>query len=108
MAVAVVIPAVGNLSRADLRKDASMLAGTMRATYDAAALSGEHHRLVFELGQRVIHVEASPGTLRFGADSNALQESNEQQQESKKEGLSFAPWLGDDGIVSPDVLDSLK
>ncbi len=57
MAAAVVLPALSNIGRAELRSSAAKLAGTIRATYDAAALNGVPQRLVFVFDKHVVKVE---------------------------------------------------
>ena len=57
MAVAVVVPALSNVGRAELRTASAKLAGTIRATYDSSALNGVPYRLVLPLDKHVIKVE---------------------------------------------------
>jgi general secretion pathway protein H len=63
LAAAVVLPAVSNVSLAELRKSAGQVSGLVRSTYDKAALSGERYRIVFSPGTGAIKVErgSSPG-----------------------------------------------
>lgn len=49
LAAGVVLPAIGNVSRADLRKASSATASKIREAYDNAALSGLTWRLTFVL-----------------------------------------------------------
>lgn len=107
LAVAVVVPAVSNLSRAELRQTAGRLAGTIRATYDSAALSGETHRLVFDFESSMITVEATPGTLQFGESSSAFAAAAGAERE-KEVGASPAPWLGDKGVVSAQAWEQAR
>ena len=57
MAAAVIIPAVSGTSRAELRSKAGKVAGTVKATYDSAALEGRPYRIAFDFEQKVIRVE---------------------------------------------------
>jgi prepilin-type N-terminal cleavage/methylation domain-containing protein len=50
ISTAVVIPALGNITRADLRRTARGLSSTIRQAYDEAALSGQMQRIVFVVG----------------------------------------------------------
>ena len=67
LASAIVIPSVGNLFRANMRATAAKLAGTIRATYDSAALSGQHYRLVFVFNDPVVNVEVGQERTTGGA-----------------------------------------
>ncbi len=58
LAAAVVVPAISNVSRAELREAAAKLSGTLRATYDEAALTGRPYRLVLSPGKSTVKVEA--------------------------------------------------
>ena len=59
LAVSVVIPAVSNITRAEMRETAGILAGTVRSLYDQAALSGQTYRLVLNLEKNTISSEAT-------------------------------------------------
>ncbi|MBN1960896.1 MAG: type II secretion system protein [Deltaproteobacteria bacterium] len=58
LAAAVIVPMVGKTNIADLRSTAGKVAGTIRATYDQAALSGRKYRLVFDLTKQIIKIES--------------------------------------------------
>lgn len=51
ISTAVVIPALGNITRAELRRTARGLSSTIRQSYDEAALSGQMQRIVFVVGE---------------------------------------------------------
>ncbi len=72
MLTSIALPALNNISRAELRKTSRMLMGLIRATYDAAALSGRMHRIVFNLEESKIKVESTGETLAIDTESNAL------------------------------------
>jgi type II secretory pathway pseudopilin PulG len=57
LATAVVIPSLSKTSLAELRSTAGKVAGTVRATYDRAALGGRIHRLAFDFKTQTIKVE---------------------------------------------------
>lgn len=63
LAAAVVIPSLGQASRAELRSTAGKVAGTIRATYDSAALGGRSYRLAFDLDQQVVRVESDQSSV---------------------------------------------
>jgi len=68
----IALPALNNLSRAELRKTSRMLMGLIRSTYDSAALSGRMHRIVFNIEESKIKVESTGATLAIDTESNAL------------------------------------
>jgi general secretion pathway protein H len=57
LAAAVVVPAISKTSLGELRTTCAKVAGTVRATYDQAALNGKAHRLAFDLKAQVVKVE---------------------------------------------------
>lgn len=75
LAAAVVIPAVSNITRAELRATSSKVAGLIRSTYDAACLEGQIHRLTFDFEKSRIEVTATSQVLAFEPDSNVLAEA---------------------------------
>lgn len=58
ISTAVVIPALNNVTRADLRRSARGLSSTIRQSYDEAALSGQMQRIVFFVGEAHKNVDA--------------------------------------------------
>jgi len=75
LAAAVVIPAVSNLTRAELRATSSKVSGLIRSTYDMACLEGQVHRLTFDFEKRGIDMTATTQVLAFEPDSNVLAEA---------------------------------
>ena len=75
LAAAVVVPAVGNITRAELRATSSKVAGLIRSTYDMACLEGQIHRLTFDFEKRGIDMTATTQVLAFEPDSNVLAEA---------------------------------
>lgn len=59
LVAALVAPAASGFTRAELRTSSGKLAGTIRATYDAAAMTGQVHRLVFDVGKSVVKVQSA-------------------------------------------------
>ena len=69
---AVAVPSISNVTRLSLRKSSMMLAATIQATYDEAALTGDTHRLVFNFNESEIRVQQSAETFRLEPGTNAL------------------------------------
>lgn len=59
--LAIAVPSINAVTAAELKETTGMLQGLMRDTYARAALSGNSHRVVMDLGQRAYWVEASQG-----------------------------------------------
>lgn len=57
----VAVPSVNSLSGVELKKTTGLLQGLFRDTYSRAALSGNSHRIVFDLDNRAFWVEATTG-----------------------------------------------
>lgn len=66
LAAAVIVPALAGVSRAELRSAAGKLAGTVKATYDSAALGGRSYRLAFDFEHQTVRVEADTSSLSPG------------------------------------------
>ncbi len=72
LAAAVVIPAMNNMTRADLRSSASLTATVLRSAYAQAALTGLTHRLTFEAGKGTILMESTEEALHFDDKTGAM------------------------------------
>jgi type II secretory pathway pseudopilin PulG len=59
--VAVAVPTLNALTGAELKRSTGMLQGLMRDTYARAALSGNAHRIVFDLDMNTYWVEQTEG-----------------------------------------------
>lgn len=59
--LAIAVPSINAVTAAELKETTGMLQGLLRDTYARAALSGNSHRVVMDLGQRTYWVEASQG-----------------------------------------------
>jgi prepilin-type N-terminal cleavage/methylation domain-containing protein len=74
---AVMVPALGGTSRAELRRAAHKIGGTVRQTFNDAALNGRTKRMVFNIGEVVqgpaIVIETTDDILRFEGDTGALE-----------------------------------
>jgi prepilin-type N-terminal cleavage/methylation domain-containing protein len=79
LSAAVVIPAMNNISRADLRKAASGLASTIRSCYDNAALEGQTYRLTLVPGSDHVTLEATSAAISFDQAGGAVAAAQEQE-----------------------------
>lgn len=116
-----------NTGLVELRRASGQLAGTIRATYDAAALTGQTHRLAFVVGEpehasseedgetqavpsNVVRVEATEQVLSFDENSNPLVRSISRGGAGASLDLSslFFGELSDlDDIEPPSALNDL-
>lgn len=86
--VSVAIPAIGNVTRADLRQKAGQLAGAVRSMYGATALAGKSCRLVFDLDAGTYQSECAKGTITLSREGERSR--NGTREESKEEELLSA------------------
>jgi general secretion pathway protein H len=89
---AAVIYGVGALTGAKAKEASAELAGTIRALYDTAALSGKTCRLVFELPQKNdedgavrYHAECAKGAITAGADRVDEQRAAGKKDEKRRD-----------------------
>jgi len=59
--LAIAIPSINAVTAAELKKTTSIIQGTIRDTYARTALSGEAHRIVFDLEANAYWVERAEG-----------------------------------------------
>lgn len=81
LAVAVSVPAVSNISAAELRASSGKLCGLIRQTYNQAALEGQTHRIAFDFEKKKIVVSATEQVLAFEPDSNVLAEASKLHED---------------------------
>lgn len=103
---AAVVYGVGALTGARAKEASAELAGTIRALYDSAALSGKTCRLVFELPRKAsddetpvkYHAECAKAGITAGANREDDQRAAEKKErERKKESETrFRSLSGDD------------
>jgi type II secretory pathway pseudopilin PulG len=62
------LPMVRSMVKTDLRKDASSVAAALRGAYEMAAMSGVHHRVLFDLEAQTFQIQACPEEMRLKAD----------------------------------------
>lgn len=85
MVSAVMIPALGGVSRTELRRSARKVGGTIRQSFNDAALNGRTERMVFVLGEEsgaagAIMVEATDDILSFEGDTGALEVASDPNE----------------------------
>jgi type II secretory pathway pseudopilin PulG len=73
LAAMIVVPAVGNLTRADLRSAANGVASTVRYCYDQAAISGQTYRLTLTAGGRRLQIDATDAAVALGSLGESVQ-----------------------------------
>ena len=61
--LAIAVPSINAVTAAELKKTTGMLQGLMRDTYARAALSGQTHRILFDLEGQTFWVEATEGGI---------------------------------------------
>src|SRR5512137_1470545 len=83
--VAVAIPAVGNVTRAQLREKAGQLSGAIRSMYGATALAGRSCRLAFDLDAGSYQAECAKGTITLSREGERAR--NGQREASREEEL---------------------
>ncbi len=72
LAAAVVIPSIAKTRLAELRSNAAKVAGTVRATYDQAALGGRSYRIAFDVDKQQLRVEVDKSQVQGGKGLMAL------------------------------------
>ena len=83
--MAIAIPAVSNITRAQLRQKSGQLAGGLRSLYGASALRSATCRLVFDLDEGSYESECAKSTVRLSAEGEKSQ--NGKREKSKDEEL---------------------
>ena len=71
--LAIAIPAMSSVTRAQLRQRTGQLAGGMRALYGTAAISGRTCRLVFDLDAASYWSECAKGAVRLSREQERSQ-----------------------------------
>ncbi len=94
--LAVAIPAISAVTRAQLRQKSGQLAGAMRALYGAAAIGGHTCRLVLDLDANAYWSECAKGNVRLDREGErsqngarvATREEELLADTQQKEGMS--------------------
>ena len=76
---------ISAVDSARTREAAGKVSAAVRESFDRAALSGEMHRLVFEVGGSTLHLESATGLFALPAVSKDLGESREEQKRRLEE-----------------------
>lgn len=94
--MAVAIPALSAVTRAQLRQKSGQLAGGIRSLYGASAIAGHTCRLVLDLDANAYWSECAKGSVRLAREGERSQngarlstkEEELQQEAAGREGLS--------------------
>ena len=104
MMTAVAIPSLSSVTRLELRKQSRKLSGMVRATYNDAALTGDTHRILFDMESNSVKVQRSASTFQLEPGSNALVEAS-QTQTSFTAGLEQMLMSGEGESMFPSSDD---
>ncbi|MEM7588864.1 MAG: type II secretion system protein [Myxococcota bacterium] len=83
--MSVAIPTFNSYSGVNLRKSASQLQGVVQDVYNRSALSGETHRLVFDLDKQTFWVEFTPQQFLLPAEKQDQQQLKEAEQKAEEQ-----------------------
>ncbi|HEY6908394.1 MAG TPA: type II secretion system protein [Myxococcales bacterium] len=93
--LAVAIPALSAITRAQMRQKAGQLAGGIRSLYSAAAIAGHTCRLVMDLDQDAYWSECAKGNVRLSSEGERAQngvrlqsQDEELQQTAQRDNMS--------------------
>ena len=94
--LAVAVPALSAVTRAQLRQKTGQLAGGVRALYGAAAIAGHSCRMVFDLDSNTYWSECAKGNVRLSREGEqsqngarlATREEELLENARQREGLS--------------------
>ncbi len=94
----VAIPALSNITRAQLRSKSGELAGAIRSMYGHAAVSGRSCRLVFDLDNSSYWAECAKGVVRLSRERERAQDGQRvlsREEERQQELLEQAGRVRD-------------
>ena len=83
--MSVAIPTFNSYSGVNLRKSASQLQGIVQDVYNRAALSGQTHRLVFDLDKQNFWVEFTPQQFLLPQERQDQQQRKEAEQKAAEQ-----------------------
>ncbi|MCA1827991.1 MAG: Tfp pilus assembly protein FimT/FimU [Myxococcales bacterium] len=94
--LAIAIPAIGAVTRAQLRQKSGQLAGAIRSMYGAAAIAGHTCRLVLDLDGNSYWSECAKSNVRLDREGErsqngarvATREEELQQDAAQREGMN--------------------
>lgn len=82
--VALIVPAIGNVARVQLRQKSGQLAGGIRSLYGASAVAGRTCRIVFDLDAATYWSECAQGAVRLAAEGerarNGARETTREEE----------------------------
>jgi general secretion pathway protein H len=82
--VALIVPAISNVARVQLRQKSGQLAGGIRSLYGTSAVSGHTCRIVFDLDASAYWSECAEGSVRLAAEGekarNGARESTREEE----------------------------
>jgi len=93
----VVVPNVGRIFRTSLKGVVNRLASVVNETYNSTVITGQVHRLVYDLNNREYWVESGPSTMlldsaesREVAERRRTRTQSEEEEEAKKNQSGFS------------------
>ena len=92
--VALIVPAIGNVARVQLRQKSGQLAGGIRSLYGAAAVSGHTCRLVLDLDSAAYWSECAQGSVRLAGEGERSR-GGAREATREEELLATAAQRGD-------------
>ena len=92
--VAVMVPAISNVARVQLRQKSGQLAGGIRSLYGASAISGHTCRLVLDLDASAYWSECAQGSVRLSAEGERAR-SGARETTREEELLATVAQRGD-------------
>jgi general secretion pathway protein H len=92
--VALIVPALSNVTRVQLRQKSGQLAGGVRFLYGASAVSGHTCRLVFDLDASAYWSECAQGSVRLAAEGEKAR-SGARETTREEELLATVTQRGD-------------
>src|SRR5260221_11505924 len=96
--LAVAVPALSAVTRAQLRQKSGQLSGAVRSMYGAAAIAGHTCRLVFDLDANVYWSECAKSNVRLSKEGERAQ--NGARLTTREEELLAEPQR--DGMSEED------
>jgi len=92
--IALIVPAIGNIARVQLRQKSGQLAGGIRSLYGVSAVSGRACRLVFDLDASAYWSECARGSVRLSSEGERAR-SGAREATREEELLATVAQRGD-------------
>jgi len=90
LAMGVLIPAMSNVTRAQLRSKSGELAGAIRAMYGYSAVQGRSCRITFDLDSNTYYPECAKAVVRLSRDLERSQGGARQQTRDEERAAQMA------------------